>query len=113
MPKIARLRLAYVGSYHIDRYLGSDQGRDVVGMHRLALQDFTFKDGTVIPKGTMICAAQRATHTDSSYYDDPLTFDPWRFSRIREEEGDTMKLEQLATTASVGYIPFGLGRYAW
>ena len=77
----------------------------------MALEDFTFKDGTFIPKGTMVSVAQRATHTEAGYYDDPLTFDPWRFSRIREEEGNITK--QMATTASVDYIPFGLGRHAW
>ena len=80
-------------------------------MQRMALEDFTFKDGTFIPKGTMVSVAQRATHTEAGYYDDPLTFDPWRFSRIREEEGNITK--QMATTASVAYIPFGLGKHAW
>ena len=80
-------------------------------MQRLALEDFTFKDGTFIPKGAFVSVAQHATHTDAVYYDNPLVFDPWRFSRIREGEGNLTK--PMATTASVEYIPFGLGRHAW
>ena len=80
-------------------------------MQRLALEDFTFKDGSFIPKGAFVSVAQRATHTDRSYYDNPLVFDPWRFSRIMEGESNITK--QMATTASVDYIPFGLGRHTW
>ena len=80
-------------------------------MQRLALEDFTFKDGTSIPKGAFVSVAQHAIHTDAEYYNDPLIFDPWRFSRIREGESNFTK--QMATTASVDYIPFGLGRHTW
>ncbi|KAI0804683.1 cytochrome P450 [Irpex lacteus] len=81
-----------------------------LGMQRLALKDYVFKDGTFIPKGTFVSVAQRATHTERDYYENPYTFDPWRFSRIREEEGNATK--QMATTASVDYVPFGLGKHA-
>lgn len=82
-----------------------------VNMERLALEDFTFKDGTVIPKGAFVSVAQRITHTDPDYYDNPLTFDPWRFSKGSEEEGGVA--QQTATKASLEYVPFGLGKHAW
>ncbi|KAI0691476.1 cytochrome P450 [Cytidiella melzeri] len=79
-------------------------------MDRKALKDFTFSDGTFIPKGAIVCVASRVTHTEGEYYEDPFTFDPWRFARMREEEGEATK--QMATTASVAYVPFGFGRHA-
>jgi cytochrome P450 len=82
-----------------------------VNMDRKALKDFTFSDGTFIPKGAFVCVASHATHTEGDYYDDPFVFDPWRFARMREGEGEATK--QMATTASVDYVPFGLGRHAW
>ncbi|KAI0804677.1 cytochrome P450 [Irpex lacteus] len=85
-------------------------GFESLNMERLALEDFTFKDGTVIPKGAFVSVAQRIAHTDPDYYDNPLTFDPWRFSKGSEEEGGVA--QQTATKASLEYVSFGLGKHA-
>lgn len=82
-------------------------------MERLTLKDFTFKDGTVIPKGAFVSVAQRVTHLDPEYYENPSTFSPWRFVTTTEGESSTTPVKDLATTASVEYLPFGLGRHAW
>ncbi|KAI0084548.1 cytochrome P450 [Irpex rosettiformis] len=85
-------------------------GFNTLGMERLALKDYMFKDGTFIPKGTFVCIAQRVAQMEPDYYDDPSTFDPWRSSRVPEEDGNTSK--HLATTANPGYMPFGVGKHA-
>ena len=50
-------------------------------------------------------------HYDEALYEDAETFDPWRFARMRESEGESTKHQFVNT--SVHYIPFGHGRHAW
>ena len=53
------------------------------------MKDVTLSDGTVIPRGTLVCAASGPAHTDpSSYEPDAEEFDPYRFARMREGEGE-------------------------
>ncbi|KAI0804678.1 cytochrome P450 [Irpex lacteus] len=87
-------------------------GFNSLTMERLALKDFTFKDGTVIPKGAFVSVAQRVTHLDPEYYENPSTFNPWRFVTTTEGESSSTPVKDLATTASMEYLPFGLGRHA-
>ncbi|KAH9897773.1 cytochrome P450 [Cubamyces lactineus] len=81
-----------------------------VTLLRRALKDIKLRDGTVIPRDTMIVAATDAMHNDSALYDDADRFDPFRFARMREAEGEATK-HQLVHT-SVKYMPFGHGRHA-
>ena len=80
-------------------------------MERKALKDFTFSDGTFIPKGTNIAALVRPVHLDEKIYEDPLSFKPFRFAEAREGARDAVK-NQLATT-SLQYLLFGHGKHAW
>lgn len=80
-------------------------------MTRQALKDFTFSDGTFIPKGALVSAAAMATHFDDEYYDNAHVFDPWRFSDIRSEDGEGTKHQMVSTSKE--YVPFGHGRHAW
>jgi cytochrome P450 len=80
-------------------------------MSRMALKDFTFSDGTHIPKGAMVSAAARARHHDDSVYTNGDTFDGFRFSDIRDQDGQGTKNQFVATNPD--YIPFGHGRHAW
>ena len=50
-------------------------------------------------------------HYDEALYEDAETFDPWRFARMRESEGESTKHQFVNT--SVDYIPFGHGKHAW
>ena len=83
----------------------------LVSVQRKALKDITLVDGTFIPKGTMVCAASYPIHHDEAHYADAEEFDPFRFSRMREKEGEGVKHQFVNT--SVDYIPFGHGRHAW
>ncbi len=78
---------------------------------RKALVDLTLSDGTLIPAGTICAAAAVPTHTDSENYTNPDIFDPFRFSEMREEEGESTKHQFVSTSAD--YISCGHGKHAW
>ena len=80
-------------------------------MRRVVLKDFTFSDGTFLPRGSVVSAAMQPMHHDEEVYPDPEAFNPWRFSDKRAQKGEEMK-HQLVTTNSE-YITFGHGRHAW
>ena len=83
----------------------------LVSLHRKVLKDITLPDGTMIPSGTLICAASHPTHHDEGIYDAPYTFDPWRFSRVRESADESGRFQLVNT--SVNYLPFGHGKLSW
>ena len=78
---------------------------------REAMKDVVLVDGTVIPKGTMVCVPTFSIQHDAAKYPDPDMFDPFRFSRMREKGGNETKY-QLSTT-SPDWIGFGHGRQSW
>lgn len=75
------------------------------------MKDFTFSDGTRIPKGSVLSVASLARHRDDEVYLDGSTFDGFRFSDIREEDGEGTKHQMVAT--STEFLSFGHGRHAW
>ena len=78
---------------------------------RKAVKDFTFSDGTFIPKGTMIAVAARSLHYDEKFYENPKEFRPFRFVEMHEEDSDGAK-HQFVSIATE-YLPFGHGKHAW
>lgn len=75
------------------------------------MQDIILNDGTLIPKGTLLVAAAYPTHHEETNYSDASVFDPFRFARMREAEGEGTKHQFVNT--STEYIPFGHGKHAW
>jgi cytochrome P450 len=71
----------------------------------------TLSDGTYLPKGTWISAPASAIHDSDLYYEDPLKFDGFRFSKMREQPGNEAKFQLVNTTNS--FLPFGHGKHAW
>ncbi|EIW87323.1 cytochrome P450 [Coniophora puteana RWD-64-598 SS2] len=97
----------------IDSFLKEEQRRFGIGslsMGRKALQDFTFSDGTFIPKGSTLSVASFAAHLDERVYKNAEAFDPFRFAEMREEEGEGVKHHFVSTNPE--YLPFGHGRHA-
>jgi len=80
-------------------------------MRRKAVKDFTFSDGTFIPKGTHVASLALPVHMDEKIYEDPLIFKPFRFADACEGAGHAVK-DQLVTT-SPQYLLFGHGKHAW
>ncbi|EPT01203.1 hypothetical protein FOMPIDRAFT_1048925 [Fomitopsis schrenkii] len=73
-----------------------------VRIKRKAVQDFTFTDGTFIPKGTFVAVAARAFQFDADYYADPAVFDPRRYEGERGGSKDNSARTDLV---------FGLGHH--
>lgn len=97
----------------VDSFLKECQRYEGLGMlflTRKAVKDFTFSDGTFIPKGSYVSTSRAATHGQSEYYRDPYVFDPWRFANLRDETGEGVKHQMVNT--SIEYLPFGLGKHA-
>ena len=70
-----------------------------------------FTDGTFIPKGTSVVAPSRCIHLDNENYDNAHVFDPFRFSDMRDDEGEGTKHHLVST--STEYLAFGHGKHAW
>jgi cytochrome P450 len=75
------------------------------------MKDFTFSDGTLLPAGTFVCVPLYATHHAESLGDDAYTFNPFRFSAMREREGEISKHQMV--TPGLDYVPWGHGKHAW
>jgi cytochrome P450 len=56
---------------------------------RKALKDFTFSDGTVVPKNTFVCAALWPIHHDRNNYTNPDVFDGFRFANMSMSAGES------------------------
>ena len=80
-------------------------------MTRTALKDFSFSDGTVIPKGAWVSVAAHQMHFDEDNYQNAQAFDPWRFAELRDEEGEGLKHSMVSTSPT--YLGFGHGKFAW
>lgn len=76
-------------------------------MSRLTLSDAVIADGSVIPKGTVVAIAPKATHYNPEIYDQPEIFDPFRFSKLRGTGGIDGK--HAFTALSNDYLLFGVG----
>ena len=97
--------IAFFRTTNADLYFNS------VTMSRVALEDFTFSNGTVIPTGTTVAVPMYAIHHDKNIWPDPFTFDPYRSSRVRDQGAGDVK-QQMVTTSSE-FLPWGYGRHAW
>ncbi|KAH8103130.1 cytochrome P450 [Cristinia sonorae] len=78
---------------------------------RIAVKDFTFSDGTFIPKGTMVSASSRAIHFDEENYENATAFDPWRYAEL-SKSGDTSSLRNQFVNTHYDFQLFGIGRHA-
>ncbi|CAN1234793.1 Cytochrome P450 87A3 [Linum perenne] len=67
-----------------------------VGILRRTIDDVHI-NGYVIPKGWTIAVMPTAVHMDPDLYDDPLSFNPWRWKEIG------------ASASTKNFIPFGGG----
>lgn len=89
----------------------------LVVMERKAMKDFTFSDGTFIPKGTHVAAISGPINVDEDIYEDPLTFKPFRFAEAREGANDANDAREAVKnqmiTTSLQNLLFGHGRHAW
>jgi len=78
---------------------------------RVVGEGFTFSDGIFIPRDQVIGTPVFAAHTDDNVYPNGKEFDGFRFSRMREQEGESAKHH--ASNTSLEFMTFGHGQHAW
>lgn len=83
-----------VNTYHI-----------LVNLERKALRDVVLPNGMTIPRGTNI-AIDSSMMWDATIYPDPLTYDAYRFLRLRESGKSATAL----ASTSPAHIAFGIGK---
>jgi cytochrome P450 len=82
-----------------------------VGGARKAMKPYTFLDGTTIPEGVIIVSPMAPIMRDDSIYENPNVFDGFRFSKLREREGESAKHH--SSNTDVDFLAFGHGHHAW
>jgi len=75
-----------------------------VGFFRQAMCDISLSDGTVLPKDCFVAVSLLAFHGDSTAYEAPHEFRPFRF--LDHPEGGM-------TTITSQWLYFGYGKHAW
>lgn len=90
---------------------------NMVRMQRLVLKPMRFSDGTTIPAGTQVAVPALSPLQDPDIYSDPLSYDPYRFARLRAGQvTDPLKYgsKELYQFISVTKenMGFGYGRHA-
>lgn len=92
--------------------LQSFGGRAV--LRKVMVQGYKTPGGYSLPKGTIISFLGQAAQTDPDSIEDPLKFDPFRFSRPREEAASKDERAPPVSFVATGpeYLPFGHGKHA-
>ncbi|KAF2789980.1 cytochrome P450 [Melanomma pulvis-pyrius CBS 109.77] len=85
--------------------------RDVVG------KPLDLGAGVQVPRGTRVVFPTHAIHRDEEYYEDPLRFDAFRFSRPFEGSSEDVAAEakdqkDSLTTITPSFLAFGYGKHA-
>ena len=62
-----------------------------MGISRLTVQDGTLPDGTFIPAGYQVSVDLLRIDRNPAVYPNPDVFDPFRFSKLRDETGSDAK----------------------
>jgi len=81
-----------------------------VSTFRKAMKPFTFSNGITISAGETVASPAGAIHMDDSIYENATEFDGFRFSRIREMEGESPKIHSVNTGTE--FLTFGHGEHA-
>jgi cytochrome P450 len=82
---------------------------------RLVLRPFTFSNGVTVPPGILVAVPAGAAHRDEEVYTTGTAdkFDGFRFSKLRERDGDGVTTRHQIVSVSPEHVSWGLGRHAW
>ncbi|KAL4812992.1 cytochrome P450 [Aspergillus spinulosporus] len=82
-------------------------------LRKVLVDGVTTDAGLALPKGTLFGFLSQQAHMDEETYDDPLKYDPFRFSRVREAANDPAKIGSLSfVSTGPNYLPFSHGKHA-
>lgn len=99
----------------IDSFLKESQRLNSVGsvqMLRKTLKDWTLSDGTVIPTGSFVGVASDPMNREKSAFEDSNTFKGFRFSEMRDGDGELDSIKHQMVALTLDTIVFGHGRHA-
>jgi cytochrome P450 len=63
-------------------------------IRKVMVDNLRTEDGILLPKGAMVSILAHPAQCDDDIYADPLKFDPFRFSRLREANESTIKIQK-------------------
>jgi hypothetical protein len=75
-------------------------------LNRVAMKDFVFSDGTLVPAGTMIAVPMSIRGHDESIVPNAAAFDPFRFEQPSAKGGARKQF----TSLDMAYLIFGYGK---
>ena len=96
-------------------------------VRKVMVDNLLSEDGILLPKGAMVSVLAHPSQCDGEIYEEPLKFDPFRFSRMREklssdtvtptsDSEDSKPADKYGSLAAVSTGPqnliFGHGRHA-
>ncbi|KAH8768968.1 cytochrome P450 [Diaporthe sp. PMI_573] len=84
---------------------------DLTSFQRKALSDITLSNGLRIPKGSRIVLPTGAINMDRQFFQDPETFDGFRYYRHRAASEDSRNASQMVTVGKQD-LTWGYGRHA-
>ncbi|WAO92261.1 Hypothetical protein NCS54_00976300 [Fusarium falciforme] len=84
---------------------------DLTSFQRKALSDMTLSNGLRIPKGARIVLPTGAINMDREFFEDPQTFDGFRYYRIRTANGEARNTNQMVTVGKKD-LTWGYGKHA-
>jgi len=82
-----------------------------VGAARKVLKSYTFSDGTTVPKGTSLGVPITHIQLDDTIYANAFEFKGFRFSELRDTDGESAKHH--SSNTNTGFMHFGHGHHAW
>ncbi|KAI7891254.1 cytochrome P450 [Mucor mucedo] len=90
-------------------------------MRRVVNEDMLHeKSGLMIPQGNYICAAPGVTQIDATYFNEPMKWNPYRWSEKTDpvhqyEQGDDANIDYgfgaVGISSRSPFLPFGAGRH--
>ncbi|EAU87975.2 cytochrome P450 [Coprinopsis cinerea okayama7 len=83
-----------------------------VSIQRKSRVDYKLSDGTVIPAGFRVAAASSPSHCNPNEYEDPMSFNGFRFSEIREDAKENQHHRNQLVSLDANFLFFGHGRSA-
>ncbi|KAM6530376.1 hypothetical protein FALCPG4_008503 [Fusarium falciforme] len=84
---------------------------DLTSFQRKALSDMTLSNGLRIPKGARIVLPTGAINMDREFFEDPQTFDGFRYYRIRTANEEARNTNQMVTVGKKD-LTWGYGKHA-
>jgi len=85
----------------------------LTSLSRFARCSYTFSSSyqkVELPKGTVVMAPMNSIHRDENIYPTPNTFEPWRFSILKDQPSEVVKNPYTSITPH--YLYFGHGKHA-